>query len=57
MAEDCQPFYVRDEDTWTKIDYTAEAKSWMKPLVRGKTTGLVEVPASWDVSGVVEPTV
>ena len=49
MAQDCQPFYVRDEDTWTKIDYTAEAKTWMKPLVRGKTTGLVEVPASWDV--------
>lgn len=42
-----QPYYLRDQDSWTKIDYTAEASSWMKPLVKGKVTGLVEIPANW----------
>lgn len=47
-AHDCLPFYTRAEDTWTKIDYSAaSASSWMKPLVRGELTGLVEIPASW----------
>ncbi len=54
MAHDCQPFWLRDQDTWTKIDYEAAAKTWMKPLVRGKETGMVEIPASWDVSGIRE---
>lgn len=49
MAHDCQPFWLRDQDTWTKIDYEAAAKTWMKPLVRGKETGMVEIPASWDL--------
>lgn len=46
QAHDCQPFYTRDEDTWTKITYHSEsAKDWMKPLVKGKLTPLVTVPA------------
>lgn len=49
MAHDCQPYWLRDQDTWTKIDYKASAKTWMKPLVKGKETGMVEIPASWDV--------
>lgn len=49
MAHDCQPYWLRDQDTWTKIDYKKEAKDWMKPLVRGNETGMVEIPASWDV--------
>lgn len=24
-----------------------KAETWMKPLVKGKETGLVEIPASW----------
>ena len=42
-----QAFYLRDQDLWTKIDYKAKAEPWMKPLVRGKTTGLVEIPGNW----------
>ena len=42
-----QCYYLRDEDTWHKIDYTAKAHTWMKPLQRGKPTGIVEIPANW----------
>ncbi|KAI4698446.1 hypothetical protein J4E90_008083 [Alternaria incomplexa] len=44
---DCQPYYLRTGDTWTKIDYKKKAKDWMKPLVAGQQTGLVEIPANW----------
>ncbi|GAA5990681.1 hypothetical protein JCM10908_003186 [Rhodotorula pacifica] len=49
QAHDCMPFYTRDEDTWTKIDLTKtkRAKEWMKPLVKGKLTPLVTIPANW----------
>ena len=42
-----QAYYLRDQDAWTKIDYSAKADAWMKPLSRGKETGLVEIPANW----------
>lgn len=42
-------YYLRDEDTWTKIDYKAKAHTWMKPLQKGKETGLVEIPGNWFV--------
>lgn len=42
-----QAYYLRDQDTWTKIQYKEQAQSWMKPLNRGKETGLVEIPANW----------
>lgn len=42
-----QAYYLRDEDTWTKINYTAQATTWMKPLQRGNPTGLVELPGNW----------
>ena len=45
-----QAYYLRDEDRWTKIDYAAKAKTWMKPLTRGNETGIVEIPANWCVS-------
>ncbi|TAQ87121.1 hypothetical protein B7494_g4584 [Chlorociboria aeruginascens] len=45
--DDCQMYWLRIGDTWTNIDYTQKAETWMKPLVRGKPTGLVEIPASW----------
>lgn len=47
MHNDFTPYYVRVGDKWTKIDYSAEAKDWMKPLVRGQETDLVEIPANW----------
>ena len=48
MHRDFEPYYVRVGDTWTNIDYEADsAKEWMKPLVRGQETDLVEIPASW----------
>jgi peptidoglycan/xylan/chitin deacetylase (PgdA/CDA1 family) len=47
MDNDFHPFYARVGDTWTKIDYSQPAETWMKPLVRGEETGLIEIPASW----------
>jgi len=44
---DCQAYYLRTDDSWTKIDYSKTAKEWMKPLVKGQDTGLVEIPANW----------
>ncbi|KAI1791082.1 glycoside hydrolase/deacetylase [Ganoderma leucocontextum] len=44
---DSQAYYLRMGDDWTKINYQAEAETWMKPLVRGAETGLVEIPANW----------
>ncbi|ANB13399.1 polysaccharide deacetylase family protein [Sugiyamaella lignohabitans] len=46
--EDCQAYWLRLGDSWTKIDYTKKAEEWMKPLIRGTTeTGLVEIPSNW----------
>src|SRR3954453_9504150 len=48
MHDDHTPYYVRVGDTWTKINYdAASAREWMKPLVRGEETALIEIPASW----------
>lgn len=44
---DCQAYFLRTGDEWTKIDYGREAESWMKPLVKGRETGMVEIPANW----------
>lgn len=47
MHNDFTPYYVRVGDEWTKIDYSREAKDWMRPLTRGVETDLIEIPASW----------
>ncbi|WP_433221089.1 polysaccharide deacetylase family protein [Microtetraspora malaysiensis] len=47
MHRDFEPYYVRVGDTWTKIDYAEDARAWMKPLVRGQETDLVEIPGNW----------
>ncbi|OJJ69229.1 hypothetical protein ASPBRDRAFT_131593 [Aspergillus brasiliensis CBS 101740] len=44
---DCQMYWLRTGDSWTKIDYSQKAETWMKPLVRGQDTGLVEIPGNW----------
>lgn len=46
---DFTPFYARVGDTWTNVDYSKEAKDWMKPLVRGTEVDLVEIAANWYV--------
>jgi peptidoglycan-N-acetylglucosamine deacetylase len=47
MHNDFHPYYVRVGDSWTKIDYSRPAAEWMKPLVRGRETDLIEIPANW----------
>ena len=47
MHDDFHPYYVRVGDSWTKIDYSKPASTWMKPLVRGTETALIEIPANW----------
>ncbi|KAK2668392.1 hypothetical protein RAB80_015772 [Fusarium oxysporum f. sp. vasinfectum] len=45
--DDCHMYWLRTNDSWTKIDYKQKAETWMKPLVKGQDTGLVEIPANW----------
>lgn len=47
LRDSCQAYYMRDADSWTKIDYSARAETWMKPLRKGNETGLVCIPANW----------
>ncbi len=47
MHHDFSPYYVRVGDSWTKIDYEGKPEDWMKPLVRGAETDLIEIPANW----------
>ncbi|MDH6147602.1 MULTISPECIES: polysaccharide deacetylase family protein [Paraburkholderia] len=47
MHHDFQPYRVRVGDSWTRIDYSKDARDWMKPLVRGRDTNLIEIPANW----------
>ncbi len=47
MHRDFECYYLRTGDEWTPIDYSQPAKSWMKPLVRGKESALIEIPVSW----------
>jgi peptidoglycan/xylan/chitin deacetylase (PgdA/CDA1 family) len=47
MHRDFEPYYVRVGDSWTNIDFDKSAEAWMKPLIRGEETDLVEIPANW----------
>lgn len=47
MHHDFLPYYLRRGDRWAKINLDRPAESWMKPLVRGEETDLVEIPANW----------
>jgi peptidoglycan-N-acetylglucosamine deacetylase len=45
--DDFSPFYARAGDSWTKIDFTGPAESWMAPLRRGREIDLVEFCGNW----------
>ena len=47
MNDDFHPFYVRLGDAWTPIDYSQQPSEWMKPLVRGEETDLIDIPGNW----------
>ncbi len=47
MHRDFECYRLRIGDTWTPIDYSQNAESWMKPLKRGRESSLVEIPVSW----------
>lgn len=47
MHRDFSCYRLRVGDSWTAVDYSQPAKSWMKPLERGKETRLIEIPVSW----------
>lgn len=53
MHDDFHPYYVRTGDSWTRIDYSRPADEWMKPLVRGTPTSLIEIPANWHLDDMV----
>lgn len=53
MHRDFHPYYVRKGGSWTKIDFSRSAQSWMKPLVRGEVTDLVEIPANWHLDDMI----
>ena len=45
---DCLPYWFRDGDSWTKVDYSKPAEEWMKPFKFGtKMRDIVEIPCSW----------
>ncbi|MGC8473479.1 MAG: polysaccharide deacetylase family protein [Candidatus Dormibacteria bacterium] len=44
---DFLPFYARVGDSWSKVDYSQPAESWMRPLQRGREVDLVEIAANW----------
>lgn len=47
MHRDFEPYFVREGDRWSKIDYSKPAATWMKPVMRGQATDIVEIPGSW----------
>lgn len=47
MHDDFSAYYLRKGDRWTAIDYAKAPSAWMKPLVRGRETAIVEIPGSW----------
>lgn len=44
---DFSPFYARVGDSWTPIDYSQPATTWMKPLSHGAEIDLVEFCGNW----------
>ncbi|WP_071000369.1 polysaccharide deacetylase [Methylobacterium sp. C1] len=47
MHRDHACYRLRVGDSWVPIDYGQPAANWMRPLLRGKETRLIEIPVSW----------
>ncbi len=47
MHADFTPYWMRINESWTLIDYSKPAKSWMKPMKKGSTFPIVQIPGSW----------
>ena len=47
MEDDYHPHWLRTGDSWSKIDYSREPETWMKPWKAGTDVELVEIPPSW----------
>ena len=47
MHNDFSPYWMRINESWTLIDYSKPAKSWMKPMKKGSTFPIVQIPGSW----------
>ena len=47
MHNDFEPYWMRINEEWTLIDYSKPAKSWMKPMKKGTTFPIVQIPGSW----------
>jgi peptidoglycan/xylan/chitin deacetylase (PgdA/CDA1 family) len=47
MHHDFQCYYAPKGEKWYKIDYTKDPDEWMKPLVFGQETRVIEIPANW----------
>ena len=46
---DFQPFYARVGDKWNTIDYSQNARDWMRPMTHGREIDLVDIAANWYV--------
>ena len=44
---DFTPYYTRVKESWTSIDFSQPAASWMKPMDRGEPVDLVQIPGNW----------
>lgn len=47
MHHDFLPYWMRINESWTLIDYSKAAKTWMKPMKKGTTFPIVQIPGSW----------
>ena len=47
MHQDFQCYYAPKGEKWYKIDYAKDPDEWMKPLVFGQETRVIEIPANW----------
>lgn len=48
MHDDFQPYYVSDgKEKVVTTDYQKQPETWMVPMQKGKTSSIVEIPASW----------
>jgi peptidoglycan-N-acetylglucosamine deacetylase len=47
MERQFEPGWMREDDSWEKIDYDEDPETWMEPYQYGEETNVVEIPISW----------